>query len=183
HKGLLGFPKFKDYVLIEPSQDSYFWWLQSMLKPLRELPEFKRHAQTILGQKTHFEIADRKYKKALFTPEELSNYKRQLERLIEEEQPYLDPNLTLRSLAEQMNLPPNYLSQLLNEGFGKNFSEYINSYRLDAFKANVANPRNKHLTILGLAYDSGFNSKTVFNTFFKKMEGMTPRAYWKQVNT
>ncbi|MEM9848730.1 MAG: hypothetical protein AAF847_12625, partial [Bacteroidota bacterium] len=104
-----------------------YLFIDPMLKPLRELPEFKRHAQTILGQKTHFEIADRKYKKALFTSEELSNYKRQLEQLIQEKQPYLDPNLTLRSLAEQMNLPPNYLSQLLNEGFGKNFSEYINS--------------------------------------------------------
>ncbi|MEL6868070.1 MAG: helix-turn-helix transcriptional regulator, partial [Bacteroidota bacterium] len=97
------------------------------------------------------------------------------------EQPYLRPDLTLRDLAAQLDLPPNYLSQLLNEGFEQNFSEYINSHRLDAFKAKVADPANHHLTILGLAYECGFNSKTVFNVFFKKKMGKTPKAYWKEV--
>ena len=73
------------------------------------------------------------------------------------------------------------MSQLLNEGFDKNFSEYVNSYRLEAFKSKVADPANHHLTILGLAYESGFNSKTVFNTFFKKKMGKTPKAWWKAV--
>lgn len=152
-----------------------------MLKNLRKLPQFQQWTSEIIGQKSTFNQPKRKYKKTLFTPEELKSYKQQLEQLIEKEQPYLDPNLTLRSLAEQMNLPPNYLSQLLNEGFEQNFSEYINSYRLATFKSNLVDPKNQHLTILGLAYDSGFNSKTVFNTFFKKMEGMTPKAYWKRV--
>ena len=100
-----------------------------------------------------------------------------------EEKPFLDQDLTLRHLAESLELPPNYVSQLLNEGLEKNFSEYINSLRLGAFKEKVQDPSQKHLTILALAYDSGFNSKTVFNTFFKKSMGITPKAYWNQVRT
>jgi adenylate cyclase len=88
------------------------------------------------------------------------------------EKPYLDPDLTLRSLAEMLDLPPNYLSQLLNEGFDQNFAEYVNSYRLETFKTKAADPANAHLTLLGLAYESGFNSKSVFNSFFKKTMGL-----------
>ena len=80
-----------------------------------------------------------------------------------------------------LEIAANHLSQLLNEGFDKNFAEYINTYRLETFKSKAADPALQHLTILGLAYDSGFNSKTVFNTFFKKMMGITPKAYWKKV--
>ena len=80
-----------------------------------------------------------------------------------------------------MDIPPNELSQLLNEGFQQNFSEFVNGYRLKTFKNKVADPKLQHLTLLALAYESGFNSKTVFNTFFKKKMGMTPRTYWKQV--
>jgi len=98
-----------------------------------------------------------------------------------DEAPYLDAELTLRALAAQLDLQPNYLSRLLNEGFSKNYSEFINSYRLEAFKVKVADPSKRHISLLGLAYESGFNSKTVFNTFFKKAMGMTPKAYWKEV--
>ncbi len=89
--------------------------------------------------------------------------------------------MTLRYMAEMLEIPPNHLSQLLNEGFDKNFSEFVNSYRLETFKSKVVDPSQRHLTILALAYDSGFNSKTVFNTYFKKTMGITPRTYWKEV--
>jgi AraC-like DNA-binding protein len=67
-----------------------------------------------------------------------------------------------------MEIYSNHLSQLLNEGIGKIFSEYINTYRLETFKLKVADPSLQHLTNLGLAYDSGLNSKSVFNAFLKK---------------
>jgi len=94
---------------------------------------------------------------------------------------FLNADLSLRDLAGHLDLPPNYVSQLLNEGFDQNFSEYVNTYRLEAFRAKVVAPDLQHLTLLGLAYESGFNSKTVFNTFFKKAMGMTPAAYRKQL--
>ncbi|MCB0636524.1 MAG: helix-turn-helix domain-containing protein, partial [Lewinella sp.] len=103
-----------------------------------------------------------------------------LARLMEEARPYLDPALSLKSLAESLALHPNKLSWLLNEQLGRNFNEYINTFRLAAFKTRALDPANGHLTLLGLAYESGFNSKSVFNAFFKKMEGVTPRAWVKR---
>ena len=98
---------------------------------------------------------------------------------LEAEQPYLSPTLTLRELADQIEMHPNQLSWLLNEYLGKNFNELINQCRIDHFKMLVVDPGNHHISLIGLAYESGFNSKTVFNTTFKKMVGMTPKEYQK----
>lgn len=65
----------------------------------------------------------------------------------------------------------------------ENFNEYINTFRLHAFKIIALHPANQHITLLGLAYESGFNSKTVFNTCFKKMEGLTPSAWVRRQKT
>lgn len=155
--------------------------VEPLLKPLRPLPRFQELMQQILGSETSFWGEERKYKKSLLKQGVLQKYRERLTQLIETEKTYLNPNLTLRDLAEALDIPPNQMSQLLNEGFDQNFAEFVNSYRLEAFKAKVADPTQRHLTILALAYESGFNSKTVFNTFFKKMTGQTPKAYWKAV--
>jgi AraC-like DNA-binding protein len=96
---------------------------------------------------------------------------------MKEEKWFQNPSLSLRELAENVNIRSNKLSWLLNERIGQNFNEYINSFRLESFKENALNPANSHLTLLALAYESGFNSKSVFNAFFKKIEGMTPKAW------
>lgn len=118
-------------------------------------------------------------KKALLDEQATLDYKTQLLELIEEQQPYLNPDLSLRSLAQQLHLHPNQLSWLLNAGFGKNFNEFINHYRLEAFKQSAKAPKNSNLTIMSMAYDCGFNSKTVFNTYFKKKMGTTPKRFLK----
>ncbi|WP_425412660.1 helix-turn-helix domain-containing protein [Lewinella cohaerens] len=82
-------------------------------------------------------------------------------------------------MAEHLDLHPNQLSWLLNECLGKNFSEFINHYRVETFKRLAKEPANAHITLLGLAYESGFNSKTVFNTYFKKETGLTPKQFLK----
>ncbi len=97
----------------------------------------------------------------------------------QQEEPYLDPNLTLRGLASDLKIHSNQLSWLINHEFNKNFSEFINHYRVETFKRISKDPKNAHINMIGLAYDSGFNSKTVFNTFFKKETGMTPMQYLK----
>ena len=102
-----------------------------------------------------------------------------LKAYMEAEDPYLNPALTLRGLANQLSIHPNQLSRLLNENIGKNFNEYINQMRIEHFKELVVDPANSHISLIGLAYESGFNSKTVFNTTFKKMVGMTPGAFQK----
>jgi len=153
---------------------------EPILKKLYPNPEFQRLVKQVLGKTTTFEVDKRKYKKALFTKKELTHYRQQLVTLMETQQPFLNPNLTLRDLAQQMEMPPNQLSQLLNEGFDQNFSVFVNTYRLTIFKTKAKDPANSHLTLLGLAYESGFNSKTVFNTFFKKEMGMTPKQFLKK---
>jgi len=119
-------------------------------------------------------------KQPLLDSETVDNYKENLLRFIEEEEPFLVPNLSLRSLAEQVEIHPNKLSWLLNEQMGKNFNEFINYYRIEYFKKLAADPKNSHISLIGLAYESGFNSKTVFNTYFKKETGMTPKEFLKK---
>lgn len=122
-------------------------------------------------------IAEDKSASTKLEEAEVEKYLNDLKRVMEEEEPYLNPMLTLKLLSDIIDLHPNKLSWLLNEHTGKNFNEYINTFRLHAFKANALDPANQHITLLGLAYESGFNSKTVFNAFFKKMEGLTPSAW------
>lgn len=117
--------------------------------------------------------------KSFLSEVETSHYLSMISVLLENEELFLNPNLSLKYLAGKMDLHPNKLSWLLNEQLGQNFNEYINSFRLEAFKQKATDAANSHLTILALAYDSGFNSKSVFNSFFKKVEGMTPRAWVK----
>jgi len=155
--------------------------IEPILKPLHSISRFQELMRQVLGEKTSFDGEKRKYKKSLLNQDLLKQYHAQLTQLMSTDKPYLNPNLTLRDLAEMLGIPPNQLSQLLNEGFDQNFAEFVNSYRLEMFKSKVADPNQRHLTILVLAYESGFNSKTVFNTFFNKMMGQTPKAYWKSV--
>ena len=116
---------------------------------------------------------------SLLNKNEIAHYLERLDLLMKEDEIFLDSSISLRLLANKLDMQPNKLSWLLNEQIGKNFNEYINAYRLIAFKEKALNPNNSNLTLLGLAYDSGFNSKTVFNAFFKKVEGMTPKTWVK----
>lgn len=155
---------------------------EPLLKRLRSKTEFQDKMKQIFGKEKPLTLRTRKkYKKSPLKKADMDRYKSQLVALMSEKEPHLDPNLSLRSLAQMIPLHPNYLSQLLNECFDKNFAEYINTYRVEAFKERVADPRHRHLTLLAIAFDSGFNSKTAFNSFFKKMMGKTPKKYWKEV--
>jgi len=155
--------------------------IDPMLKPLYSIPGFNDLLKDIPTSSIQEKLTTSKYQKSLLTPEALKRNRKELNELMDTEKPYLDPFLTLRDLAEQLGIPSNYLSQLLNEGFDKNFSEFINTYRLTHFKKAIKNPQNRNFTLLAVAYESGFNSKTVFNNFFKKVMGTTPSAYLKSV--
>lgn len=111
--------------------------------------------------------------------EEVKQVLEYLDRLMSVEELYLDPGLNLSVLAKYIKVHPNKLSWLINEHKGQNFNEFINSYRLESFKKKALDPQNQKLTLLALAYDSGFNSKSVFNEFFKKSTGLSPRAWLK----
>lgn len=103
-----------------------------------------------------------------------------LEELMEEEKLYLDSELTLQGLCDRLQANRQYVSETLNSHLGKNFYDFVNDYRIAEFQRLVRNPANSHLTILALAYESGFNSKATFNAVFKKKTGLTPSAYLQQ---
>jgi AraC-like DNA-binding protein len=93
---------------------------------------------------------------------------------------YLDPLLTLDSLAAQSHIPARQLSQLINRHFEKNFFEFVNGYRIDEAKELLANKDFEKVTIIEIMAKVGFNSKATFNTFFKKIVGLTPTQFRKE---
>lgn len=113
-------------------------------------------------------------KNKLIPEDELVQIKQRLLEVMENEKPYLEGNLTLTKLAELITVSPHQLSYVLNEGFQKNFFQFINHYRVEKAKTYLLSNDYNHLSILGIAYESGFNSKTAFNTVFKKHTGKTP---------
>jgi len=96
---------------------------------------------------------------------------------METHKPYLQPKISLSELALLLDISPHHLSQLLNEQLEQNFFEFINQYRVNAFKTALAEPANSHLTLLAIAEDCGFNSKSSFNRIFKEMTSQTPSQY------
>ena len=92
---------------------------------------------------------------------------------------FLNPELTLNTLSESLDIHPNILSRIINEGTGKNFSDFVNEYRVHTVIERIANPSYKNITLLGIAHESGFNSKTSFYRTFKKFTNKTPSEYLK----
>ena len=150
-----------------------------ILKPLKNNKRFKEIMQKAIPDNINYK-RKKKYKQVLLDTSEIKKYSKELEQIMVDDKLYLNPDLSLKDLASYIELPANYVSQLLNLGFQKNFSEYVNTFRVKEFKERVILKENKGLTIMAIAYDSGFNSKTVFNTFFKKIEGITPNTYLKK---
>jgi len=104
-----------------------------------------------------------------------------LDQIMNKEKPWTNPKLTLQSLADKMNVSTNHVSQSINENRKLNFFEYVNDFRVEEFKKKISNQQNNHLTLLGIAYDCGFNSKSSFNYIFKTKTGTTPSAYKKSL--
>jgi len=95
------------------------------------------------------------------------------------EKPFLDPSLTVKSLSEKTDIPHRELSILINQELGKHFFDFINSYRIEKAMSILKDPLKKKQTVLEILYEVGFNSKSSFNTAFKKHTGQTPTAYRK----
>lgn len=108
---------------------------------------------------------------------ELDAWKWQLLNLMDAEKPFLEAELSLPDLARRLKMPVTLLSQVINEGTGKNFNDFINTYRVAEFVRQAREPANAHLSLLGIALNSGFNSKSTFNRAFKKATGAAPREY------
>lgn len=114
-------------------------------------------------------------RKTLLSEKELEKLKLKLQNIVEKEKVYLEPNLTLNELSRQIGVNATVLSYTINNGFGKNFNDFINEFRINEVKAKLKKENNS--TLLGVAFDCGFNSKATFNRAFKKFTGVSPKEF------
>jgi adenylate cyclase len=152
-------------------------YVDPIVNPLKKDSRYDMYLKNIF--QTDQLAVPTKQKAALLNANQSAQYSNRLLSYLSENEPFLNPELSLRELAKQIEVHPNHLSWVLNNNFGKNYNEFINKYRIEAFKIKAKAPKNANLTIEGLAYESGFNSKTVFNTTFKKVTGLTPKQFLK----
>jgi len=125
---------------------------------------------------------NKKYYKSEIKKDEIDFFYAKLIDVLENKKPYLEPNISLFNLAKMVNISPHNLSQIINTKSKMNFFELMNTYRIDEFKRKIKNGENKKLTLISIAYDCGFNSKSTFNRVFKRVTGQTPSNYLKTIN-
>ncbi len=120
---------------------------------------------------------ENKYERSGLKDDEADRYLKKLIEYTEINKPYLKGDLTIQEIADNIDIPKHHLTQILSEKIKKNFYTFINEYRVNAVKDMFANSNYNHYTLLAIAYECGFNSKSSFNGIFKKMTGKTPSEY------
>lgn len=120
-------------------------------------------------------------KNATFTIKNADSLEESLSQLMNRDKVYLNPELTLNDLAEQLSCSRNEISWVLNNRIKKNFYQYINEFRVEEIINLMKAPEKEHYKILALAFDAGFNSKPAFNSIFRKVTGQTPSEYRKKL--
>ncbi len=125
--------------------------------------------------------SQKKYAKSGLKEEVSQQLYQDLKLLMDEQGLYKNRELSIGDLASQLKVHPNHLSQVINVKEEKNFYDFVNGYRVEEFKRLLEKPENKNITLLALAYDCGFNSKSSFNRYFKKTTGQTPSQFYAKV--
>ncbi|BDD12626.1 hypothetical protein FUAX_50580 (plasmid) [Fulvitalea axinellae] len=121
-----------------------------------------------------------KYARSALNEELSSEIQQRLARFMEEKKPYLDPQLRITGLSEMTEIPSHHLSQVINERFGKNFHEFVNTYRVKESTNLLKDKAFRHYTYTAIGFEVGFNSKSAFYNAFKKELGTTPAQYSKE---
>ncbi|MBV8856989.1 MAG: AraC family transcriptional regulator [Acidobacteria bacterium] len=118
-----------------------------------------------------------KYEHSTLTPERAERYLKRLREVMESERPYADGELTLQKLAGRLSIPAQHLSQTVNGRLNQSFTDFVNAYRVADAKRKLTDPGLRHYSVLAIAEEVGFNSKSSFNAVFKKQTGMTPSEF------
>ncbi len=153
------------YSIIEPDRDL---GKETISKAIKTTNPIKESVNPI----------NEKYAKSGLNKDRASDIYTNLNRLMEASGAYKDENLTLVELSQRLDVHPNHVSQVINEMEDKNFYNYINSLRIKAFIKLASLPENKKYTLISLAYDCGFGTKSTFNKHFKLYTGKTPTAFF-----
>lgn len=132
-----------------------------------------KHAASVLAP----HVPDPKYQGSSLSSEEIRQKAKRLQEHMQTHKPYTNPTITLQALAAQVDLPVHTVSRIINEHMGQHFTEFINSYRVEAAKTLLVSPEYAHFTIEAISQAAGFNSRNTFYRAFRKQCGMTPTAY------
>ena len=124
----------------------------------------------------------KKYQRSGLKNKDVSDLVNKIRKFMVIEKPYLDRELSIYDLSNQLKISKHTLSEVINEHMGMNFYNLVNEYRIKEVKERMESDDYRQLTILAIAYDSGFNSKSSFNTIFKEKTGQTPSEYLSILN-
>lgn len=139
-----------------------------------------KHPEALTG--VDEQTPSKKYEKSNLTSERAEAYLKKLLHEMKTEKPYIEGDLTLQKLADRLSIPVNHLSQVINERLGQNFFDFINSYRVKEAQELLTDSTKKHYTIIAIAEEVGFSSKSAFNAVFKKHVNMTPSEFRKSTS-
>lgn len=149
----------------------YIWLIVMILR-------YKMESVSVVAAPVAVAPPARQYKKSGLDEEMMDGYEESIRALMQQSCIYLEPELSLEELSERAGIPKHHITQLLNERFSKNFYSFINEYRIEVAMNKLKDPA-LDINLLSLAYDCGFNSKSSFNNYFKKITGVTPSVYRK----
>ncbi len=137
------------------------------------------HKIGILNERKKIRSYSKAHFKNIKIKKSKNGYIDKIEKILLEERRYLDPNISLESLAEELQLSKSHLSRIINAELNLSFSAYINSLRIEDAKRYLKNPEFSNYTLVAIGLEAGFNSKSTFNTVFKKYTGLTPSQFKK----
>lgn len=123
---------------------------------------------------------DSRYKTSALDTKRVKNLMNQLLEIMDKEKPYMDPEMSVTKLAKTMGIPKEHISQIINQRFYINFNQFLNKYRVEEAKVRLLDPKESQFVVLKIAHDVGFNSKSTFNSAFKRFTGMSPSEYQKK---
>jgi AraC-like DNA-binding protein len=167
-----------DVIYDLPYDQDYYWQLFTVITII-----YVGISGLHQNQAKKVDFVDEQHIQSIKVPKILSNDEMGFQSKLQEHmvavRPYLNPDLTLKELASQLKTNSTFLSGIINQSFDKNFNDFINEYRVRAFESAIKDVKNKHLTLIAIAYDCGFNSKATFNRAVKKLTGKMPSALSK----
>ena len=140
------------------------------------------HIENSVQLQLDLEPGAKKYQRSGLKNEDVADLVNKIRKYMVIKKPYLDRDLTIFDLSSQLHISRHALSEVINEHMGMNFYNLVNEYRVKEVKDRMKSEDYRQLTILAIAYDSGFNSKSSFNTIFKEKTGQTPSEYLAALN-